>query len=60
MPAALNQVTRVMAVELGRLGMRANTITPDVTMTQMGQGLWDSPAMTERKAARLAAIPLQL
>lgn len=57
--AALNQATRVMAVELGPRGIRANAIAPGVTLTQMGKDLWNSEAMAERKAARLQAIPLQ-
>lgn len=38
--------------------MRANCICPGVTMTQMGKDVWGSPAMADRKAARLASIPL--
>jgi len=57
--AALNQATRVMAVELGPRGIRANAIAPGVTLTHMGRDLWDSEAMAERKAARLKSIPLQ-
>eukprot|EP01043_Picozoa_sp_COSAG02_P044394 COSAG02_NODE_3962_length_5981_cov_104.850731_6_plen_301_part_00 len=57
--AALNQATRVMAVELGPRGIRANAIAPGVTLTKMGKDLWDSEAMAERKAARLKSIPLQ-
>jgi hypothetical protein len=43
--AALNQVTRVMAVEWGRSGIRVNAVAPGVTLTKMGRDVWDSPAM---------------
>ena len=33
-------------------------MAPGVTLTKMGRELWDSEAMAERKAARLASIPL--
>merc|ERR1711953_561331 len=56
--AALNQATRLMAVELGRHGIRANAVAPGVTLTKMGRDLWDSPAMAERRKARLKSIPL--
>eukprot|EP01045_Picozoa_sp_COSAG04_P011646 COSAG04_NODE_757_length_10542_cov_7.203773_7_plen_85_part_00 len=42
----------------GPSGIRANAVAPGVTLTKMGRELWDSEAMAERKAARLASIPL--
>ena len=51
----LDALTRVLAVELGPHGIRANTVNPVVTMTPMGRAAWADPA----KAARmLARIPL--
>ena len=56
--AALNQLTRLMAVELGRHDIRANAVCPGVTLTKMGKDLWESEAMSERRDARLKGIPL--
>lgn len=51
--AALINFTRSMAVELAPKGITANTISPTVVMTEMGQRVW-----TEDKAgAFLAGIP---
>jgi L-xylulose reductase len=52
---ALDALTRVMATELGRHGIRANCINPGVTLTDMGLKTWTDPV---RAAPRLARLPL--
>ena len=54
--AALDAMTRVMAVELGAHGIRVNTINPVVTMTPMAERVWSEPA---KSGPMLARIPLQ-
>jgi L-xylulose reductase len=54
--AALDAMTRVMAVELGVHGIRVNTVNPVVTMTPMAQKVWSEPA---KSGPMLARIPLQ-
>ena len=53
--AALDAMTRVMAVELGPKGIRVNGINPTVTMTAMAVKAWSDP---EKRARRLSRIPL--
>ncbi|OLV19900.1 SDR family oxidoreductase [Deinococcus marmoris] len=52
---ALDQLTRVMAVELGPQGIRVNAVNPTVTLTPMGAMAWGDPA---KSAPMLARIPL--
>ncbi|MDB5046610.1 MAG: Short-chain dehydrogenase [Deinococcus sp.] len=52
---ALDQLTRVMAIELGPHGIRVNAVNPTVTLTPMGQRAWGDPA---RSAPMLSRIPL--
>lgn len=52
---ALDQLTRVMTIELGPYGIRVNAVNPTVTLTPMGQMAWGDPA---RSAPMLARIPL--
>ncbi|THF70203.1 glucose 1-dehydrogenase [Deinococcus sp. Arct2-2] len=52
---ALDQLTRVMAIELGPHGIRVNAVNPTVTLTPMGQMAWGDPA---RSAPMLSRIPL--
>jgi NAD(P)-dependent dehydrogenase (short-subunit alcohol dehydrogenase family) len=54
--AALDGLTRVMAVELGPHGIRVNTVNPVVTMTPMAEKAWSDP---EKSAPMLARIPLK-
>lgn len=54
--AALDAITRVMAVELGPLGIRVNSVNPVVTLTPMGQQAWSEPALAQPMLDR---IPLQ-
>lgn len=53
--AALDHLTRVMALELGPHGIRANAINPTVTLTDMGRMAWSDPA---KSGPMLASIPL--
>lgn len=53
--AGLDALTRVMAVELGKHGIRTNTVNPVVTWTPMAQKAWSDP---DKAAAMKARIPL--
>ena len=53
--AALEAMTRVLAIELGSAGIRANCICPTVTMTEMGRKAWSDES---KRAAMLNRIPL--
>jgi NAD(P)-dependent dehydrogenase (short-subunit alcohol dehydrogenase family) len=53
--AGLLMATKVLALELGPSGVRANSVSPTVVMTEMGQRVWGE----ETKAAPMVArIPL--
>ena len=52
--AALDAVTRVLAVELGPHGIRTNSVNPAVTLTPMADLVWSEPA---KAAPMLARIP---
>ena len=41
---ALDQLTRMMALELGPRGIRVNAVNPTVVMTDMGRLAWSDPA----------------
>jgi len=49
----LDALTRVMAVELGPQGIRANTVNPVVTLTPMGREAWADPAKSARMLGRI-------
>lgn len=51
--AALDAVTRVMAVELGGQGIRVNSVNPVVTWTPMAEKAWSDPVKAERMKARI-------
>jgi L-xylulose reductase len=53
--AALDALTRVLAVELGPKKIRTNSVNPTVTMTPMGQLAWSDPA---KAGPVLGRIPL--
>lgn len=53
---ALDAMTRVWAVELGKHGIRVNTINPVVTLTPMAVKAWSDEA---KAAGMLSRIPLQ-
>lgn len=57
--AALNQLTRTMAVELGPKGINVNAICPTVVETEMGKKFWDDPARSDAKKAKLERIPMR-
>jgi L-xylulose reductase len=52
---ALDQLTRVMAIELGPHGIRVNSLNPTVTLTPMGEMAWADPV---KRGAMMAKIPL--
>eukprot|EP00123_Amoebidium_parasiticum_P016481 comp23451_c0_seq1/m.39130 comp23451_c0_seq1/g.39130 ORF comp23451_c0_seq1/g.39130 comp23451_c0_seq1/m.39130 type:complete len:245 (-) comp23451_c0_seq1:245-979(-) len=52
---ALDQLTRVMALELGPHKIRVNAVNPTVVMTDMGRIGWSDPA---KAAPMLSRIPL--
>jgi NAD(P)-dependent dehydrogenase (short-subunit alcohol dehydrogenase family) len=53
--AALIMATKVLALELGPAGVRANAVCPTVVLTDMGQQVWGAP---EKAAPMLARIPV--
>lgn len=53
--AALDAITRAMALELGPFGIRVNAVNPTVIMTPMSQVGWSDP---DRSAEMKAKIPL--
>lgn len=52
---ALDQLTRMMALELGPHNVRVNAVNPTVTLTPMGEMAWGDPA---KSGPMLAKIPL--
>ena len=52
--AALDAITRVLAVELGPHGIRTNSVNPTVTLTPMADLVWSDAA---KAAPMLARIP---
>ncbi|RFA07399.1 short-chain dehydrogenase [Subtercola boreus] len=53
--AALDNITRVSALELGEYGIRVNAVNPTVVMTPMSAWYWGRP---EIEGPFLAAMPL--
>jgi len=53
--AALDAMTRVMAIELGPHGIRVNSVNPVVTLTPMAEKAWSDPV---KAASMLSRIPL--
>jgi L-xylulose reductase len=54
--AGLDQLTAVMAVELGEHRIRVNSVNPTVVLTEMGERAWSDPA---KGGPMLARIPLR-
>lgn len=50
---ALDQMTRMMALELGPHGIRVNSVNPTVTLTPMGEMAWGDPKKSEPMRARI-------
>jgi len=50
---ALDQLTRVMALELGPHQIRVNSVNPTVVMTPMGKRAWADPAKGDPMKARI-------
>ena len=50
---ALDQLTRVMALELGPHDIRVNAVNPTVTLTPMADLAWSDPAKSEPMMARI-------
>lgn len=50
---ALDAMSRVMANELGRHGIRVNCVNPAVTLTPMGRLAWSDPAKSEPVLKRM-------
>jgi 2-deoxy-D-gluconate 3-dehydrogenase len=57
--AALNQLTRTMAVEWGPHNIQANAVCPTIVLTDMAKQIWDDPARVHEREAKLARIPLR-
>ncbi|XP_024913810.1 L-xylulose reductase, partial [Cynoglossus semilaevis] len=53
--AALDMLTKVMALELGPFQIRVNSVNPTVVMTEMGRKGWSDP---EKAKAMTSRIPL--
>ena len=53
--AALDNITRVSALELGRHNIRVNSVNPAVVMTPMSAGYWEQPHIRD---PFLAMMPL--
>ncbi len=53
---ALDQLTRMMALELGAHDIRVNAVNPTVTLTPMGEMAWSDPA---KSGPMLRRIPLK-
>lgn len=51
--AAMDALTRVMAVELGPHGIRVNSVNPVVTRTPMAERAWADPDKAARMRARI-------
>ena len=51
--AALDAITRVLAVELGERGIRTNSVNPTVTLTPMAELAWSDPAKAGPMQARI-------
>lgn len=53
--AALNSLTRVMALEWGPAGITSNTVSPTVVLTELGKRAWSDP---EKRRGMESMIPM--
>jgi NAD(P)-dependent dehydrogenase (short-subunit alcohol dehydrogenase family) len=53
--AALNSLTKTMAVEWGPYGIQCNVVCPSIIMTDMGRQVWEDP---EKHGPVLARVPI--
>jgi len=53
--AAVDMMTKCMAVELGPHGIRTNSVNPTVVWNDMGKQLWSDPAKSSSLLARIPA-----
>ncbi len=53
--AALNSLTKTMAVEWGPYGIQCNVVCPSIIMTDMGLQVWEDP---EKHGPVLARVPI--
>jgi L-xylulose reductase len=53
--AGLDQLSAVMALELGQYGIRVNSVNPTIVLTEMGKRAWSDPL---KGGPMLARIPL--
>ena len=47
--AGVNSITRVLALEWGKYGIRVNAVSPTVVLTELGRRVWDNPKGEEVK-----------
>lgn len=50
--AAINMLTKALAVELGRHDIRVNALAPGIVKTHFSRALWDNEQVMEREMAR--------
>ncbi|MFC1887328.1 SDR family NAD(P)-dependent oxidoreductase [Candidatus Cloacimonadota bacterium] len=56
--AALNQLTRTMAVEWGPYNIQVNAVCPTIILTDKGKQIWNHPDMKTKKLEKENRIPL--
>ena len=57
--AAINQLTRTMAVEWGPHNIHVNAICPTIILTETATAVWNNPELTEQRQDKEKKIPLQ-
>ncbi len=57
--AALNQLTRTMAVEWGPFNVQANAVCPTIILTDMAHDVWDVPERAAERREKEKRIPLR-
>ena len=51
--ACLDQLTRMMCLELGQYGINVNAVNPTVVLTEMGKQNWSDPKVSEPMLKRI-------